>query len=102
MINLEPHYLILVKKILEMYVPDYSVYLFGSRVSENIKPYSDIDLVIMNTENLPISTMARMSNAFEESDLPYKVDILEWSLLDKNFQKNIQNQLVLVQAALNK
>lgn len=99
MINLEPHYLILVKKILNKYVPNYSVCLFGSRISENIKPYSDIDLVIMNTENLPISTMARMSNAFEESDLPYKVDILEWSLLDKNFQKNIQNHLVLAQAA---
>jgi hypothetical protein len=102
MINLEPKHLMLLKKILKDHVPNYSVYLFGSRTSQNIKPYSDIDLVIKTDENIPISTMASMCNAFEDSELPYKVDVLEWNLLDKSFQKNIQNHLVLVQAALNK
>ncbi len=38
----------MVQSILKKRIPDQMVWLFGSRVTDKIKPYSDIDLVIVS------------------------------------------------------
>lgn len=44
----------------------------------------------MGDEPLPLKTRARLEEAFSESDLPWKVDVLDWSLTEKGFQKAIK------------
>lgn len=48
---------------------------FGSRVEggRRLKPYSDLDLIIDTPLNL--SQLGLLRSDFEESDLPFKVDI---------------------------
>ena len=92
MINIEPKYFEMIQDILKHYVSDYDVWLFGSRTSQEIKPFSDVDLVIMSHEDIPVSLMAKLTLAFEESELPYQVDIVEWHVLDEGVKKNIQAQ----------
>lgn len=90
MIHLEPSCLSLVKEILVRYIPEHEVRIFGSRVTGEVKPFSDIDLVIMNQVPLSLEKMIALKLAFEESHLPYKVDLVEWSSLSPEFQKRIE------------
>lgn len=96
MINLEPDELQRLKTILQKYIPDYTVYLFGSRVTPNIKPYSDIDLAIMSQISIPSMTMALLKNELAESDLPYKVDLVDWASTDESFKAIIMQQYEVI------
>jgi predicted nucleotidyltransferase len=97
MINLEKKYLDFVLLLLKEHIPDETVWLFGSRTTEKIKPYSDIDLVIVGDKPISSDILALLSLAFEESDLPYKVDILDWCMLDLDFKKIIQQRYEILQ-----
>ena len=90
MINLEKQYLTLLKQYLHKYIPDQEVWLFGSRVTEKIKAFSDIDIAVINEAPLETALLAELNYAFKESDLPYKVDIVEWQGLSNVFKKNIE------------
>nr|WP_249204530.1 nucleotidyltransferase domain-containing protein [Acetobacter thailandicus] len=76
-------------RILNEIVPDREVRAFGSRVTGKAKPFSDLDLAIMGDEPLPLETRARLEEAFSDSELPWKVDVLDWTLAEIEFQKII-------------
>lgn len=82
--------------ILEKYVSSYEVWAFGSRVIDKAKKFSDLDLVVMTHEPLDFKKLGELQEAFSESHLPIKVDILDWSRIDLNFQKLIKNQYVII------
>jgi len=83
----------IVKNILTKY--PYTFYAFGSRVKGNPKKLSDLDLCFI--EKIPGNIQAHIDEDFEESDLPYKVDIVDWDMCDKNFQNLIRKDLRLIQ-----
>lgn len=93
MIHLEPRHLELVKSLLKHYIPNCSVWAFGSRVSgKNLKPFSDLDLAIRcqnSDKNLQIE---QLKEAFIESDIPIKIDIVNWNEIDVSFKKIIERQ----------
>ncbi len=99
MINLDTDSLSLLKKMLAQHVNSYEVWLFGSRATATIKPHSDIDLVIITKTPLPISVLAALSTALSESDLPYKVDLVDWSTIDDTFKNIIKKNYVIIQSA---
>jgi predicted nucleotidyltransferase len=55
------------------------------------KNYSDFDLVVVGKEKLGINQTGELCEAFEESDLPYRVDVLDRNSTSDNF-KNIINK----------
>lgn len=97
MINLEQKYLEMLQNILQKNIPDKTVWLFGSRTTEKIKRYSDIDLVIISENRIPWDIIFHLKEDLDESDLPYKVDILDWSTLDNDFKKIIQGRYEIIQ-----
>ena len=52
------------------------------------KKYSDLDLAVMGEQPLSFTTMASLTDAFSDSDLPYRVDILDWAATSPTFQRN--------------
>jgi uncharacterized protein len=66
--------------ILQKYPDVVQVYLFGSRAKGNFHAGSDIDLAIMNAE-IEESTIRKLKEDFEESSLPYFVDIVHFPSL---------------------
>jgi predicted nucleotidyltransferase len=88
MINISSKHLVTLKRILNRHCPDDEVLAFGSRVSGKCKPYSDLDLVLKSTGKLPLGVIAELKDALSESDLPFRVDVLDWMTLNENF-KNI-------------
>ncbi|MGQ0827286.1 MAG: nucleotidyltransferase domain-containing protein [Bacteroidota bacterium] len=56
------------------------VHIFGSRAKDTYRPGSDIDLAIMN-KKVTDRTITQLQNDFEESSLPYTVDLVNYPLL---------------------
>ncbi|WP_294085896.1 nucleotidyltransferase family protein [uncultured Actinobacillus sp.] len=94
--------LAIVKQILQTHIPNLEVWAFGSRVKGNAKPYSDLDLAVITREPLSLQAHADLVDAFSESDLPWKVDIVDWALLTENFKHVVQSQYMVVQARKQK
>jgi predicted nucleotidyltransferase len=57
----------------------YSVVIFGSRASGKPKRYSDIDLALIGSHTIAPKVYSRLVEAFENSSLPYTVDIVDAS-----------------------
>ena len=72
------------------------VYAFGSRIKGTARKNSDLDLVIKSEEPLKLEEFYDIKDAFSESDIPYRVDLSDWSLLSANFKKAVENELELV------
>ena len=88
-IDLEPRLLHQVRVILKEHVPECEVWAFGSRVGSGTKRFSDLDLAVVSTTALPTRRLALLANAFEESDLPIKVDLVDWQSTALAFQQRI-------------
>ncbi len=97
MIDLAPRHLETVKGILAAHVPGCEVRAFGSRASWTAKDYSDLDLAIVGEEPLDRETLSQLQEAFEESDLPMRVDVLDWHAISEGFRKSITSDCVVVQ-----
>jgi predicted nucleotidyltransferase len=79
MVELTAAQLACVHRILAARLPGREVRIFGSRVTGRAKPYSDLDLVIMGEERIPDLPRADLAYAFDESDLPFRVDVILWA-----------------------
>ena len=85
-----------VNAILQRYLPQYEVWAFGSRVKGNAKPYSDLDLAIVSDTPLPLALLAEVAEAFSESDLPWKVDLVDWATTSERFRQVIAEQKLIL------
>lgn len=89
-IDLSPEDRGLVLRILRTNLPaGTKVWAFGSRASGRARPYSDLDLSIDCGRRLSLDETAALREAFTGSDLPYKVDIVDWRAIDDSFRKLI-------------
>jgi len=99
MLKVEPQDLEILRQILRAHVPGVEVWAFGSRVhGDNLKPFSDLDLVVITETPLDALRMAELKDAFSESALPFKVDVLDWSTTNERFQKLIRKNYLVVQS----
>ncbi len=78
MLDLAPSYRQQVLDLVHQHAPQAAIYAFGSRTQGVAKPFSDLDLLL--DPPLPMSWAQRASlrMAFEESDLPMRVDWQLW------------------------
>jgi len=102
MIDANPNQLETVTRILAVHVPDCEVRAFGSRVTWTAKDYSDLDLVVVGERALDLGTLSRLKEAFEESDLPFRVEVLDWHAIGSAFRKVIEKRYEVVQKGKKK
>ena len=96
-ISLSERELAIVAEILKRHVPQCRVWAFGSRARGQAKPYSDLDLAIMAHEPLSLAQIAALREAFSESDLPWKVDLVDWSTAGEPLRQIIERDKVAIQ-----
>jgi uncharacterized protein len=71
-----------------------NVYAFGSRVHRrNLKPYSDLDLCLLGDQPVSAAVLAKLDADLEDSQLPFKVDIVDWAALSSEFRYAIAGDL---------
>ena len=86
-----------VREILRRHVPTRKVVAFGSRVTGRAKPFSDLDLAIMGEDAVPSATLAALADDFDESALPFKVDLVDWATIVDSFRDVIRRDAVTLQ-----
>lgn len=72
-----------IENIFNKYSEIREVFIFGSRATNKHKQGSDIDLAVIN-EGVPPQTIKALAAEFEESSLPYKVDLAYLPDLNQN------------------
>lgn len=96
LLDVRPDHLKIVQDILGTHVPDREVWAFGSRVTGNATETSDLDLAVFGETPLDFETLAALRDAFSESRLPYKVDVVDWSTIGETFKNIIlKNKIVI-------
>ena len=91
----------LVLDVLRAHLPaGAAAWVFGSRATGRARRYSDLDIAIDAGRRLSLDETAVLAEAFSESDLPYRVDLVDWQAIDDRFRALIAvERLSLVNAA---
>ncbi len=98
-IDISPTNWAIVSSILQEHLPENEVWSFGSRATGTAKKYSDLDLVVISDKPLSLALSARLTEAFDESSLPWKVDVVDWATTSDRFRKIIERDKVVLQTA---
>ena len=90
---LKKRYQILIKNALKRYLPAKTeIFVFGSSLrSDNFK---DIDVGIDGSK-VSSGMLLKLRDELEASILPYAVDVVDFSRVDKNFRKCVFEDKVL-------
>jgi predicted nucleotidyltransferase len=73
--------------IFQRYPEAQIVFIFGSRAKGTYKLGSDIDLAIMN-EGVNDTLVSKLKSDFEDSSLPYRVDLVNFHATDRSDLKD--------------
>ena len=96
-VDIRPDHLQIVQDILNEHLPvEFKVWVFGSRANWTTKDSSDLDLAVEGAAKLGRKTMVGLEIAFEESALPYTVDVVDLNAVSKEFKKIVEGQKVLL------
>ena len=96
-IQISEEHLKKIKTILRHYFPTSQIWLFGSRVTGNAKKYSDLDVLIKTTEHThATSAFIELKHAFDNSDLPFQIDIVDWDKASTEFREMVLKEAIIL------
>jgi predicted nucleotidyltransferase len=90
MIDLDAEYAKTVKSLVRSRLPRAQIKVFGSRVSEGARSYSDLDIALVDQGKIPLAVMVALRDDFAESDLPFRVDVIDWHAITESFRAVIE------------
>jgi predicted nucleotidyltransferase len=80
----------ILRDILRVHLPEGArAYVFGSRAHGVARRYSDLDLALEWDRPLGLSLLGAIAEALSESDIPYKVDIIDLATVDPAFRARV-------------
>ena len=90
----------MLRQILQQHLPHAEVWAYGSRVNGNGHEASNLNLVVRQPADLKQETgqLEEMREALVESDLPIRVDVVDWALIPATFHREIERAYVVVKA----
>ena len=92
-VDIRPDHLRIVQDILREHLPPgVKVWVFGSRANWTTKDSSDLDLALEGESRLDLEIVNTLEDAFEESSLPYTVDIVDIHRVSDRFRRIIESQ----------
>ena len=99
-VDIRPDHLRIVRNVLREYLPpDVNVWVFGSRANWTATDSSDLDLALKGDSRLGRKTMGALEDAFEDSSLPYTVDVIDLNRISDSFRRIVEAQRVPFPAA---
>ena len=79
--------------LLDRHLPNTTAWVYGSRVKWTSRPQSDLDLVVFPTP-AQRGRVGDLREAFDESDLPFRVDLFVWDDVPASFRTRIEAEHV--------
>ena len=92
-ITVEQHKTVLA--LLARHLPNTRAWVYGSRVKWTSRPQSDLDLVVFATPE-QAGRVSDLREAFEETNLPFRVDLFVWDEVPEQFRKTIEAEHVVL------
>lgn len=87
--------LLIVQNILKKNLPENAkAWVFGSRARGKARRASDLDLAIDLGRPFTKMETSKLFHAFEESDLPYKVDVVDLHSVNETLKIIIENERI--------
>jgi type I restriction enzyme S subunit len=96
-LDMQPEHWAIVRDILRSHAAGREIWAFGSRARGAAKMYSDLDLAIISEQPMSLAQGAALADAFAESALPWRVDIVDWATAGEAFRRIIERDRVVVQ-----
>lgn len=95
-IDIAPEHLAVVRTILRQHLPPGAkVWVFGSRAGARpVKRFSDLDLAVDAGRPLTLSEQAHINEAFTESALPWRVDVVDMQTVQDNFRRIVDEHKI--------
>jgi predicted nucleotidyltransferase len=77
-----------IRRIMGTYLDldSYRIFFFGSRVTGDNFPRSDIDIGIEGDEEIPAGIKVKIEEELEELPLLYKIDLIDFRTVSKDFR----------------
>jgi DNA polymerase sigma len=97
---IEPRHLELLKTLLQQHLPGGEIWAYGSRVTGLAHEASDLDLVVRHPSRLEEETphIRALREALTESNLPIRVDVVDWARIPDSFRQEIERTYVVIQS----
>ena len=93
MIHLNSEQFEIVANILRQFIPNKQIMAFGSRVKGTTKEFADLDLCVAGEQPLSYIELINLKEAFSNSDLPFRVDIVDWTKITQEFKDIIMQDV---------
>ncbi len=94
-VDIRPDHLEIVWGILCEHLPvDVKVWVFGSRANWTTKDSSDLDIALEGKGKLSHKLLGALKDAFEDSTLPYTVDVADLNAVSHAFKQIVKEQRV--------
>ena len=97
MIDLPAPQLAQIKQLIAQHLPSASAFAFGSRVTGKARKHSDLDVAIERDLPFTWQELATLREALMESDLPIRVDVVDWEHCSPKFREmagRVQHRLI--------
>ena len=94
-IFLKDEHLSILRGILKDYCPNAEVWAYGSRVGGDAHDGSDLDLTVVDFGDEKCM-LAELKNIFNNSNIPFLIDINEFKNLPESFQKEISKKYIKI------
>lgn len=98
-LQLPQRYLEMILPLLIRHLPHAEVWAYGSRVNGDCHEASDLDLVVRNPGALDETSpdLPDLKEALLESNIPIRVDVVDWARIPAAFRREIERAYVVVQ-----
>ena len=94
-VDIRPDHLEIVQNILREHLPvGVKVWVFGSRANWTTKDSSDLDIALEGKGKLSHKLLGALKDAFEDSTLPYMVDVVDLHTVGRAFKQIVEDQRV--------
>ncbi|MBU2592816.1 MAG: nucleotidyltransferase domain-containing protein [Patescibacteria group bacterium] len=74
----------------------YKIFIFGSRTRPHHRKFCDVDIGIMGSENLPLSTLLQIKEDLSSSDIPYLTDVVDFGTVSEDFKKEALTNIITI------
>ena len=81
-------------KCIHLHLPRVKVFAFGSRVKGSPRKYSDFDVALDAGRPLDFSQLTAIKHCLSETDIPIKVDLMDYHSANKDFKALIDKQKI--------
>lgn len=81
--------------VISALIPDAKIYLFGSRARGTNAERADIDIALDTGKALPQRDIDEVKSMFRESNIMYKIDIIDFHQINETMRKEILRERVI-------